>query len=478
MKHQIKLSTLLFPLSIMSASVLADDVTRAEIEAIKVDYETRISELENTLKGMKNQKKSSSVSSSFENSYLYHRSADGNFEMKIDGRIMLDIGYVDNDNDENELFSDNDVRRARLGFKTKFYKRWGAEFDIDFSGNDPEIKDLWISYNGLFTPNTLIKFGNHKPFFSMAESTTSRWYPFVETPMITDSLAPGRRLGLSGSYWTRPFFIGATVFGNALEDADLGIDCDDEELGLGGEDVLVDCDFEDPSTNQDYGEDERFGYAVRSAYRPMYTEDGRKVIHLGAGLLEGKPETSESGRDRVRFRANPESRVVRTRFVDAKINDVDSYQINYLEAAARFGQFTAQAEFFNVEASPIDRDEGDDFNGDGFYLQGSWFLWGQGRSYNFSDGEFGGVIPSSKRGELELVARYSEVDFNDEDAFDGDDGGEADSITLGVNWYANTNIVFRLNYSMVNLGDNADADGDFEDNDDLSIVTLRTMVFF
>lgn len=249
----------------------------------------------------------------------------------------------------------------------------------------------------------------------MAESTTSRWYPFVETPMISNALAPGRRLALSGSYWRYPFFIGATLFGNSLEEKDIGIDCDDEELGLDGEDVLVDCDFEDPSTNQDYTAEERYGYAVRSAYRPMYHEDGKQVIHLGAGILEGQPETSDSGNNRLRLRTYPGSNIVRTRFVDAKINDVDSYTINYFEAAARFGQFTAQAEAFDV---------------------------------------------------------------NDDDAFDGEDAGEADSITLGINWYVNTNVIFRLDYSMVSLGDNADADGDFEDNDDLNITTLRTEILF
>lgn len=457
---------------------VADDVTQSELNEIKINYENRISKLEEALSEINKAASSSPVSASFEDSYLHHKSSDGSYEMKIDGRIMIDVGYVDNDNDENELLSDNDVRRARLGFKTKFYKHWATEFDMDLAGNEVSIKDLWVSYSGLFTPNSLIKFGNHKPFFSMAESTTSRWYPFVETPMISDSLAPGRRLALSGSYWNYPLFIGATLFGNSLESKDIDIDCDDEELGLDGEDVLVDCDYEDPSTNQDYTAAERYGYAARGAYRPMYHKDGKRVIHLGAGILEGRPETSDSGNNRLRLRSYPESSVVRTRFVDAKINDVDSYEINYFEAAARFGQFTVQAEMFDVSASPIDSDDGNDFNGDGYYVQSSWFLWGKGRSYNFSDGEFGGVIPSSKRGELELVARYSNIDFNDEDAFDGDDAGEANSITLGINWYVNTNIIFRLDHSMVSLGDNADADGDFEDNDDLSITTLRTEILF
>ncbi|MDX1695101.1 MAG: porin [Ketobacteraceae bacterium] len=455
------------------ASAANNDI-QSELDAIKADYQKRIEAVERKLNVDGKPQSKSPVSASFSKSYLTFESADGNYKMKIDGRIMIDIGYVDNDDEDNHLVSDNDVRRARLAFKMDFYKDWAAEFDMDLSGNEIEIKDLWLAYNGI--SNTNIKFGNHKPFFSMAESTTSRWYPFVETSMISDSLAPGRRLAISGSYWQYPFFVGATLFGNELEAKDPDIDCDDEEVA--GEDVLVDCDYEDPDTNQDYGETESIGYAVRGAFRPWYTEDGKQVVHLGAGYLRGKPQSSEGGRERVRFRAYPESRVARTRFVDAKINGTEEYQITYLEFASRVGNLTVQSEIFEVSASPLDSADGDDFDGSGYYIQGSYFLSGEGRAYSFNDGEFGGVTPTNPNGDLEAVIRFSEVDFNDDDAFDGGDGGEAESITLGANWYVNTNIVFRLNYSLVDLGENADADGDFIDEDDLKIVTLRTQVMF
>ena len=108
-------------------------------------------------------------------SYLTFSSADGNVQYTVDGRIMLDGGFVDSD--RNVFRSNTELRRVRLAIKTKLYRDWAGEFDIDFAENDPEIKDMWIAYTGV--PHTVIKVGNQKPHFSMAELTTHRYPHFL-----------------------------------------------------------------------------------------------------------------------------------------------------------------------------------------------------------------------------------------------------------------------------------------------------------
>jgi len=60
---------------------------------------------------------------------------------------------------------------------------------------------------------------------------------------------------------------------------------------------------------------------------------------------------------------------------------------------------------------------------------------------------------------MTLAARFSHLNLTDEDA--GIYGGKANNITLGLNWYANPNVKFQLNYTMVDNSQNADSDGKY-----------------
>jgi phosphate-selective porin OprO/OprP len=74
-------------------------------------------------------------------------------------------------------------------------------------------------------------------------------------------------------------------------------------------------------------------------------------------------------------------------------------------------------------------------------------------------------------GAWEFALRFSNLNLSDPDA--GIYGGKANNYTAGLNWYANPNVRFMLNYTMV---DNsvAAAIGDY----DFSYVQFRTLVTF
>jgi phosphate-selective porin OprO/OprP len=306
-----------------------------------------------------------------------------------------------------------------------------------------------MAYTGF--DNTIIKVGNHKPFYSMDEVTTSRWVNLIERSMVSDVFAPGRRIAASISNYDDSYVIGATVFG------------DEYNVDNSGE-----------------GESERLGWAARGVYRPVVSDDGETIVHLGLNL-KYQPPMSDDG-DRLRFRTRPEVRNFTvfgpddddgSRYLNTGRLDADSYDSYGLEFAAKSGSLYAQAEYHVADVDVIG---GPDAEFSGWYLNVAYFLSGGQREYSLHDAEFGKVFPKAKGGEWEIVARYSNLDLNDLSA--GIEGGSADVLTLGVNWYINNNFIIRANYTNADHDIYADGDGDFVGDDDLDVLGLRFHYMF
>lgn len=380
------------------------------------------------------------LNTEYDKGYLIFSAPDGSYQMKLDGRIMLDTGVVSTD--LNDFEANTEFRRARLAFKTMYDGKWAGELDLDFAENEPELKDAWVSYIAI--PHTTLKIGNHKPFWSMAETTTSRWYTFMEAPMVVDAFAPSRRIGISASYWQDRYFVGATILGD-----EVAVNNTDEEQG------------------------ESFGFAARGLYRPWLENDGQRFLHVGFDYLNVAPQSDDS--DKVRFRSRAETRVADYKLLNTgKMSDADNTTIYGVEIAGRYDKWMLQGEYHTAKVS---RDNGQpDYEADGYYLETSYMLFGNGRNYNLDDGEFGPVRPTGEHGDLELALRYSHLDLNDADA--DIYGGSADNITIGVNWYAHSNVIFRFNYTITDLDEHADGDGDYVGGDDMNVAAMRVEYLF
>jgi phosphate-selective porin OprO/OprP len=68
----------------------------------------------------------------------------------------------------------------------------------------------------------------------------------------------------------------------------------------------------------------------------------------------------------------------------------------------------------------------------GYYLTASWVVTGETRMYDRTVGYARRVMPTGRWGAPEIVARYSNVDLDD----DAIHGGKFDQVYLGVNWWA------------------------------------------
>ncbi len=351
----------------------------------------------------------------------------------LDGRIMLDYGDISSD---NNLASGWETRRARLGVKTIFDGKWAGEFDMDIADNEIEIKDFWMAYIG--AENTIVKVGNQKPPGSMEEVTTSRWLTFMERS-LANGFASGRRIGVSYNKWGEKYFAMGGFFG------------------------------EEPGAGEEEGEDEATGIAARVAFAPILS-DGR-VFHVGASYGSYEPEAGSD--DRVRFRGR-ELHLMDRMVSTGKVKFVDDYELMGIEVAGQNGPWSFQSEYLTADMNRFSGENDASF--DGYYAFVSWFPFGAQRTYSMSSAEFGAIHPEGDRGAFEVALRFSSIDLNDFAA--GVEGGSADNITLGLNWYANDHLRFMFNYIKQDNDEFADADGDFAGNDDLDIIGLRFQLLF
>jgi phosphate-selective porin OprO/OprP len=398
----------------------------------------------------------SPVRSKYEDGYIVWSSADGEYELKLDGRVQLDTGSVDSDKNGAVVKSDTKFRRVRLATKTKLGPDWEAEFDLDFANNAVDTKDMWVAYKGI--PNVGIKFGHFKPHFSLDQVTSSRVATYMESSIATDLFAPSRRIGLAGDYANDWVFVGAGVFGDKANTEGVARD--------------------NPSLN---GVNETYGYSMRAVARPFWRGESDKVFHVGLNVLNNRPRSNASPDNaRLKFASVLEQELSQVEFIDTKqIQGVDSALTTGLELAYKYGPHMLSAEYLHTKVKlggvTADMDAGlaaqwPSIKGpkfDAYYVAYSYFLRGD-RKYDPTAAEFSGVVGKNA---IELTARYSLADMNDPDggytrnrtssykaSSRGVFGGKAKIATLGVNWYPHSNVKFVLNYMLIKLDNYADAD--------------------
>ncbi|MBW1852270.1 MAG: hypothetical protein JRJ15_12740 [Deltaproteobacteria bacterium] len=176
---------------------------------------------------------------------------------------------------------------------------------------------------------------------------------------------------------------------------------------------------------------------------PWYEDNGKNLLHLGLSYTHQFRSIEDAGAE---LRTRPESRLTNVRLVDTGEFSTKGMDRINTELAIVSGPLSLQGESFHLFANS---DEADNPRFWGFYLYGSYFITGEHRNYDRSNGVFSRIKPNRDFhlfeggwGALELALRFSYIDLNGGSIR----GGREHDLTAGLNWYLSEKTRFMVNY--------------------------------
>ena len=135
------------------------------------------------------------------------------------------------------------------------------------------------------------------------------------------------------------------------------------------------------------------------------------------------------------------------------IAGADEYYLGGLEALGNFGRTQITGELLGTHMM---RAGMPDVNFYGGYLYAAFFLTDDYMPWARKSGTLARIKPKNPVGgkgggwgAWQVAARLSHADFTDQDVF----GGVGDSVTLGLNWYINSNTGIQINYIRGQISD-------------------------
>lgn len=250
------------------------------------------------------------------------------------------------------------------------------------------------------------------------------------------------------------------------------------------------------ATTQSFGfdaEDGRYAGSVRLTGLPLDAEDGRELMHVGIGyqhqtLVGHKFSVANRPLLRAGSGTNPDLPNVLDTGTAYTPNGVDLLD---LEWAGIYGPLSLSAEYAVTRVTDIFgsfngytyADPRGDVMYQGYYIEAGYFLTpGDYRRYDKKTGTWGRTLPQESAGvgrnpetgwcgglgAVQLVARYTYLDLLDGDPVlnstsGGAQAGRQRDLTLGVNWYLNSQVWIMVDYVWTHI-DSVDsrASGNFQ----------------
>lgn len=332
---------------------------------------------------------------------------DGQFKFGVGARVYMDAaGYFD---DKTDLGSGSEIRDIRLLVKATLWKKWDAKINIGFADGTVSLKDVFLQYN--INKNSFVRTGHFLEPFGIEQTESSKTTKFMNVSSTVEAFRPGRNLGISYERWGNNYYC---------------------SLGLFGSD-----------TNNNSEGDEGFGLTSRFVFTPI--NEDRTILHMGISGNYRTVDENEYG-EMVRYRSRVATHIENRRFIDAEIENAESQCKIGLEMITSSGPVSFQTEYISAK---VKREIASDYLANGYYAQLGWLIKGGDYKYKMKTARLSKPEPGS----VELLVRYNVTDLNDDDVMIN--GGKQKDLTLGCTWYVNHNILMKLNFTNVDLDENA-----------------------
>ncbi|MDE2149842.1 MAG: hypothetical protein KGJ55_08430 [Gammaproteobacteria bacterium] len=360
------------------------------------------------------------------------KSADGNFEAAVGGRIHFDASLLSPDDGSALGISDASnrsgffFRRAFLTLKGKLY---GFDYHLDEDFSDTKspadgLRNVWFAH-ALGSGGTLYV-GQHKPWRSLDELASSNNTPLQERNVLSANGILGGRNYTQGLFykWNRG---GMFAKGDALW---LGASLySDTRGGKGG--------------------GRGFGANGRVAYAPIAGKAGWLHFGLNYSYDTAAGDGSGFGPPKAGYstwygkQGNPAN--------VARFGNGHSASAGTAigEIAGAYGPIYLQGEYgvAHLQQQPRQADIL------AYSVTIAWAITGETRGYGTSDATYKGLTPRHSYGAVELALRYDDIKNKDLStcalsggASSGATRCEVSSITAGINYYLNPDVRFLLDY--------------------------------
>ena len=346
-------------------------------------------------------------------------SADERFKIALGGRIHYDLAFFFQDAATKEaidtLRNGTEFRRVRLYNSGQLFNFLKYKVQVDFAGGKVAFKDVYIAFSKIPVIGTLTV-GQFKEPLRLEVLTGSNYITFMERSSLVD-LNTERNNGIMISNEAFKSRLGWQIGGFRNADA----------------------------AGNDTKAGDRINVTGRISGLPCRKEEKKRLLHLGLGysyrIFDGQD---------FQVKLRPGSHLS-PEYLDLTVKGIDDIHVLVPEAAWVKGPFSLQTEYLQAFVHS-NLDSIGNYKMNSFYGQVSYFITGERRNYKNPNSGFDRTKPEKNLGKdgcgaWEVAARYSRVDLNTNNV----EGGEMQSVTVGLNWYLNPVSRIMLNYTLAKL---------------------------
>lgn len=346
--------------------------------------------------------------------------------LTIEGLLQVNANVFERNGPHESEF---ELRKMRLEFSGEFFHRWLFHVEPTFAADGVELEEAWVGFKA---GDHLFMFGRMKEPFSFEEMASRRHMDLLNFS-IMNQFVPAEDTGI-------------TIFGS-FDILQYGIGFYN---GTGDDDTTSDKDV-----------------ALRLNLHPW------RGLQFGGAVTVGREDIDISGEE-----LRTEARVAWAEYLPGTTVEDTRVRLG-AEAALLEGPFAFVAEYIylceEVNSTPV--------RFKGGYAQASYVLTGEHQRWKGDPVRiWKGVLPERPFlrdpdiGAWQLVARVSRLVLEDDLAlFLTNFPKRIDSITFGINWYANDLVKVKVQYSRTQYQRDIVLSGDRQGKEDAVLFQFQLM---